>query len=131
MTAEYTYVQRTGWLHDRHGMRMSQGYAGNGEGLNNPDMQFEVRVGPLPVGRYGIGAPYKHPRLGPMTLNLIPYRDNEMRGRAAFRIHGDNAKGDFSASQGCIILRLAIRQQIARERLKVGVVRVVAEESDL
>lgn len=131
MTAEYTYVQRTGWLYDRRGARMSQGYAGRGEGLNNPDMQFEIRVGPLPVGRYRIGAPYNHPRLGPMTMNLEPFPDNEMRGRAAFRIHGDNPEGDFSASQGCIILRMPIRQKIARERLKVGVVRVVAEEADL
>lgn len=127
---QYTYVQRTGWLYDQHGVRMSQGYAGNGEGLNNPDMQFVIRKGPLPAGRYWIGAPYEHPRLGKMTLNLEPFPDNDMRGRAAFRIHGDNAARNRSASQGCPILHLPIRQWIARNRLKVPILRVVAEEDD-
>lgn len=128
--AAYTYVQRTGWFYTPDGERMSKGYAGNGAGLNNPDMQFVVRVGPLPVGDYTIKPPYKHQRLGPLTMNLEPDAGNKMRGRAAFRIHGDNSKGDKSASQGCIILLRVARRYIADHLDECDRLRVVAEKAD-
>ena len=126
---EWTYIQRTGHLIDPDGELFASGYAGNGAGLNNPAMQFVVRIGPLPVGRYTIGEPYDHPRLGPLTVNLTPDAGNDMRGRAAFRIHGDNARGDRSASQGCIVTNRQTRQDIVDsdcDRL-----RVVSEEADI
>lgn len=46
-------------------------------------------------------------------MNLDPDSSNNMFGRDAFRIHGDNSRGDQSASQGCIILHPNIRNQIS------------------
>ena len=79
------------------------GYAGHGAGLNNPELSHVPRVGPLPEGCYRIGRPERHPRLGPMALPLKPFR-NALFGRSGFYIHGDNRKGDKSASQGCIVV---------------------------
>ena len=40
----------------------------------------------------------------PTFCNLKPDSSNNMFGRSNFQIHGDNKKGDGSASHGCIIL---------------------------
>lgn len=81
-----------------------EGYAGNGDGLNNPAMQNVADEGPLPEGLYTIGPSYHHPQLGPVTMNLTPDATNQMFGRAAFRIHGRKYPGDLTASHGCIVL---------------------------
>ena len=84
-------------------------YAGRGEGRNNPAMQNRRNIGPLPRGRYAVGAPVgTH---GPVTLPLTPHRGNEMHGRGGFLIHGDNVAGD--ASRGCIIADRETRDLIA------------------
>ena len=93
------------------------GYAGNGKGLNNPDMENVVRVGPLHCGFYNIGEPYTHERLGPLVMKLDAWEP--LFGRSAFRIHGDNAKGDKSASEGCIILPRIARQAIIDSGVRV------------
>ncbi len=41
-----------------------------------------------------------------------------MFGRFAFRIHGDNAQMNHTASDGCIIAALPIRQEIVNRALK-------------
>ena len=90
------------------------GYSGHGAGLNNPDMQDAVGVGPLPVGLYTIGAPLDPPdHLGPLAMPLKPDPSNDMHGRGAFFIHGDNLEMNHTASDGCIILAHLLRQQIA------------------
>lgn len=48
---------------------------------------------------------------GLYILPLTPHRDNAMCGRAGFLIHGDNGKG--TASTGCIVASLTVRQKIA------------------
>jgi hypothetical protein len=45
-------------------------------------------------------------------MNLTPRPGNQMFGRSAFMIHGDNRT--HTASQGCIILRRDLREQIDR-----------------
>jgi len=97
-------------------------YAGNGEGLNNPDAQDQVRVGPLPVGTYTIGQAFTHPRLGRMTMRLEPDPSNEMFGRSAFRMHGDNSHADHTASEGCIVAGPATRAHVAASSDRVLVV---------
>lgn len=88
------------------------GYSGNGAGLNNPAMEGVRGIGPLPEGRYRMtelrltGA-----STGPYTIVLVQV-SGESHGRSAFRIHGDNSKGDQSASHGCIILPPLVRRQI-------------------
>lgn len=89
------------------------GYSGRGKGLNNPKLQNKQNVGPIPVGTYNIGAAYTHDTLGPITMNLDPREGTNTFDRDKFRIHGDNSKGNKSASHGCIVLPRKIRQQIA------------------
>ncbi len=51
-------------------------------------------------------------------MRLTPAPGTDTFGRSAFLIHGDNAKKDKSASEGCIILGPALRQQIAESKIK-------------
>ena len=80
------------------------GYAGRGVGLNSPGASGIAGLGPLPGGEYDVGRPVDHPRLGPLAFPVVPRLGNMMFGRSGFMIHGDNRKGDRSASSGCIIL---------------------------
>lgn len=125
----WTYVQRTGHVYDPDGKLFALGYSGHGEGLNNPAWQDHVGVGPLPVGFYTIGPPHTPiDHLGPLAFPLVPNRSNEMFGRSAFFIHGDNSLLNHSASNGCIILAHGFRTDIGASAVKL--LRVVAEESD-
>lgn len=125
----WTYIQRTGNMYDKDGKLAWTGYAGNGEGLNNPDMENVHQTGPLPRGLYTIGQPYRNQKTGIYTMNLIPDPNNEMFGRADFRIHGDNGKGDRSASEGCIVKSpQADRELIWNSGDRT--LKVVAEESE-
>lgn len=99
----WVYVQSTGELRRPDGTMCGIGYAGRGEGRNNPAMQDVKNVGPLPCGLYRIGNPVlRHPMLGPVAMPLTPAYESQMFGRSHFWIHGDNAQHD--ASEGCIIL---------------------------
>ena len=96
-----------------HGVFLVRGYSGHGEGLNNGLFQYVHNVGPIPVGLYSVGPPVLHPGLGPVVLQLKAHPYTETKGRSGFYIHGDNAKGDQSASEGCIVIGRAERQSVA------------------
>lgn len=111
------YIQKTGVL-SLDGVDIATGYAGgnkgaNPEGVNNPAMQNVPKVGPLPCGSYTLGAPMNSATTGPYSIPLIPDSANEMFSRSGFFIHGDllGHVGEHAASEGCIIMPLAIRQQ--------------------
>ena len=72
MSVTLTYSQSTGNLFDEAGDFVALGWAGNGEGKNNPEMESTHNVGPLPRGLYQVG-PWEatHPGLGPMVARLI------------------------------------------------------------
>lgn len=108
-----TYEQNTGRF-TIHGASQHSvvGYAGRGEGRNNPLMQDVRNVGPLPRGAYRVSMPFTHVSKGPVVFRLTPSPINAMHGRSGFLIHGDNARGD--ASEGCIILPRYYRQMISR-----------------
>jgi hypothetical protein len=112
MEMTWVYSRSTGELgHD--GVSVGSGYSGHGDGFNNPALQTAHDVGPLPQGMYSIGDPVDPPNhLGPLAMPLTP-TSGDMFGRSGFFIHGDNSRHDHSASDGCIILGPAIRQQIA------------------
>ena len=98
----YSYQQSTGLL--RHnGTLLLTGYAGHGAGVNNPAVQNQHDVGPLPQGRYTMTALFDSPHTGLATIVLDPDSGNQMFGRSGFRIHGDNAAANHTASDGCII----------------------------
>ncbi len=82
---------------------------------NNPAMQSVANRGPLPQGIYSIGTalPIGPGRTGKFVLPLTPDPANQMFGRFGFYLHGDNAAENFTASDGCIVLSLTIREAIA------------------
>jgi hypothetical protein len=110
----WLYIQNSGSLYRADGFKTANGYAGCGEGLNNPDLQNVPKIGPIPVGIYSIGAPVDHPRLGKFSLPLIPDPANEMFGRDDFFCHGDSVhyEGQHVASEGCIIMPRLIREKM-------------------
>lgn len=114
----WVYQQASGELTNPDGAFVAAGYAGgncgkNPEGRNNPDMQSVKDVGPLPCGKYFIGEPKDHPKLGPLAIPLTPDPSNEMFGRNAFYMHGDLIDGPAgSASDGCIVLPRNVREYI-------------------
>lgn len=74
-----------------------------------------VGQGPIPKGRWRLGYRQHHPRLGPAAIPLDPEEGTATKGRSGFFIHGDNGRGDRSASSGCIIL-----PKLVRDGLRVG-----------
>lgn len=89
------------------------GYAGKGMWRDDPGSCDQRGLGPLPCGQYRVAKPVHHPRLGPIALRLDPLPGTEMFGRSGMYIHGDNAKGDKSASSGCIVVNRIARQAVA------------------
>ncbi|MDA8387960.1 MAG: DUF2778 domain-containing protein [Nitrospiraceae bacterium] len=100
---------------------IGRGYSGRGEGLNNPDMQDKIGEGPIPRGTWDIGEPGNHRthdgkelvysmRLTPLSV--------EVTDRSGFFIHGDNRHMNHTASDGCIVLDLHIREQIGHSKVK-------------
>lgn len=89
------------------------GYSGHETGKNNPAMQDDIDVGPIPVGNWLISTFFDHPKKGPIVARLTPLPETNVFGRSAFMIHGDSIADPGEASLGCIILakpaRIAIR----------------------
>ena len=124
MNDRWQYEQSTGRLTDPSGNLSGTGYAGGNlgkkpEGKNNPALQFEHNVGPLPQGLYTVGEPVEHSKLGPFALPLTPDPANDMRGRGDFYIHGDALADPGNASEGCIVMHLDVRQAIADSSVRV------------
>ncbi|MBS1803530.1 MAG: DUF2778 domain-containing protein [Acidobacteria bacterium] len=111
----FLYVQATGeLLFD--GSLLGICYSGHGAGVNNPLYQDVHEFGPIPQGWYTIGKFFDDlGGKGPIVAHLAADDGNQMFGRSGFMIHGDNAKGDRSASEGCIIAGHTLRLQIAGE----------------
>lgn len=109
----WTYRQTTGDLTDPTGNVTGKGYSGNGLGLNNPAAQAIANVGPIPQGRWVMSQWVENdPKCGLGVIYLDPAPGNDMAGRdGGFRIHGDNALANQSASDGCIIFGHAADRQ--------------------
>ena len=110
----WTYNNANGQL-SREGKLIEVGYSGRGLGLNNPAMIGSEDVGPIPYGSWTIGPAYTDSTKGPFVMSLIPDSGTRMFGRFGFKIHGDRKGhvGEHIASDGCIILGHATREQIA------------------
>lgn len=85
------------------------GYSGRGAHRNNPFATHLRAEGPIPVGLYRALDPRSHPVLGPVAIPLEPHGKTETFKRSGFYIHGDNGRGYFSASEGCIIVQRSAR----------------------
>ena len=117
-TSKLQYSQSTGILtliEDDTETVLGTGWAGKGEGKNQPDQQEKKGIGPLPRGKYFISAPFTHDTCGPFCLRLTPYLSTKMYGRDGFLIHGasKNPAKYGQESQGCIIAARPIREAIS------------------
>ncbi len=116
----WTYSQGTGALTDPDGRHVHTGYSGHGHGRNNCEMQHVRSVGPIPQGLWKVGEPVNRPQtIGPYAIPLTPLPNTETFGRSGFFIHGDNAKGDLSASHGCPIFPRRVRHIIVDSVVKL------------
>lgn len=91
---------------------MTIGYSGSGVHKNKPASQSLKGLGPIPQGRWRIGAPYRSQSVGPYALRLTPDTSTKTFGRTALLIHGDSIKAPGTASNGCIILPRSVRERI-------------------
>ena len=107
----WIYHQKSGELW-RNGKKIGTGYSGHGEGLNNPDMQHVRAVGPIPRGTWRMEGVYNSAKVGPFAIMLVPADGTDALGRYAFRVHGDNSRGNKSASNGCLIFPRNIRDMM-------------------
>lgn len=108
----WTYQQSTGQWIDKLHIVVSTGYAGNGLGKNNPDMEGEPNVGPIPCGQYAIGKGVDRPTTGILSLPLTPKDSGAIYGRNSFFCHGDLIGSPGNASDGCPIADHTTRQLI-------------------
>jgi len=106
-----TYSQTTGHIMDEQGNLVATGWAGRGEGKNNPSAQDQHCTGPLPQGIYECGAWHDHPHLGPMVLDLHQV-SGDTYGRDAFYVHGPSSKNYGEESMGCIIVPRPGREMV-------------------
>lgn len=111
----WQYDQSSGELR-LNGTFIGKGYSGRGVGRDNPDMEDEESIGPIPQGTYTIGSAYNSSKVGPLAIILEP-SGHDAHGRTDFRVHGDNRAND--ASEGCIIMDKSIRKQIINSSDKV------------
>lgn len=119
------YVQCTGKFYRPDGALLASGYSGHWDGgsddhRNQPEDEAIEKVGPIPRGYYTIGPAFDdlHGK-GPVVMRLAPDPSNRMFGRSAFMIHGDlAAPRSGQASEGCIILNRAARQEIAASAVR-------------
>lgn len=118
----WVYEQSTGHFTMLRGSKPSRlvgrGYAGAPGSVNDPEMDHVRSKGPLPKGRYRIRE-VSHPRFAAPALRLDPEAETVLHGRSGFYIHGDNIRGNRSASSGCIILDRTERQLI-RQQIRLG-----------
>lgn len=118
------FSQSTGNVRKDGGVLVASGWAGRGDGKNNPDAQHLRSFGPLPRGLYKVG-PWEdeHPGLGPIVARLTQV-EGDTYGRNAFYIHGPAMNPDKygQESKGCIVLprpgRLAV-QALAPDFIRV------------
>jgi RHS repeat-associated protein len=89
-----------------------EGYSGHHGGVNEPLVQSTQDFGPIPRGWWYI-TPINHPNYRPPVMSLTPTVETETYRRSLFLIHGDNACLCQSASTGCIILEVNIREIIS------------------
>lgn len=97
----------------RSGKTYNDAYSGFGKAYSNRICESNVKdLGPIPLGLWKVTGVTQSK--GPRTLVLepLPFTNTYDRERNTFRVHGDNKKGDRSASEGCIIVGPECREDI-------------------
>lgn len=122
---DWVYSQSLGHLYlcDSQDVRtlVGTGYSGSVGHQNRSESEQLKSRGPIPRGVWRIGSKFNHARLGPASIPLTPVEESKAFGRSDFWIHGDNSRGDRSASRGCIILDRKTREVIDCLRSGAGI----------
>lgn len=106
-----SYDQKSGNISIRNTF-VGVGYSGFGPGLDNPDMEADADIGPIPAGKWEILRwDDHHGEKGPQVAVLAPV-GHDAHGRSAFLIHGDNPQLNHTASHGCIVAGRSIRDAL-------------------
>jgi hypothetical protein len=117
----YAYeIISSGKMYSDAGELLDIGYSGQPPHVNDIAAVGEVGIGPIPPESWRIsGMELDNPKLGPFVLLLEPdeptmaYVISLNRDPNSFRIHGERITPPPGyASDGCIILPRAIREQI-------------------
>ncbi|WP_232036335.1 tlde1 domain-containing protein [Burkholderia stabilis] len=110
----WQYSQKTGRLtHDADPV-VEHGYSGRAAGKNNPDMQDQLGLGPIPTGSYTISTPFEHSQAGAYTMRLTPDADTDTHRRTGFLIHADDPAHPGPISDGCIVVDRRVCKRIWR-----------------
>lgn len=119
-----TYQVKTGIL-QANGAIIGKGYSGHGEGINNPDMEMDADIGPLPRGDWELkliaddnGNPIDYKGKKAPVFHVIPCSGTETFGRSGFLMHG-HMSGEIvgnpeteKSSLGCLVQEHATRVQV-------------------
>lgn len=108
----WIYKQATGELFDPEGELVGVGYSGAPGHVNDTAAEEIPAVGPCPRGLYRFSRSFEDGHLGKIVMALSPVAPFNAFHRFLLRIHGDNAKGNRSASEGCIVLGKALRMMM-------------------
>ena len=118
------YSQSSGLMYleddDRNRIALARGYSGHGTSINDPDSEGFVGRGPIPRGVWKVGSPIDSRTMGKHCIPLSPI-GHDAHHRSGFYIHGDNNRGDRSASTGCIIMT-SIRRAVMARRICGGMI---------
>lgn len=120
------YSQSSGLLYleddDGNRTKLAAGYSGKGKYINDPDAQGKPGYGPIPRGIWRVAPAVHHERLGPLAFGLAAV-GHDAYNRSEFFIHGDNIRGNRTASSGCIVAPRGARECISA--LKVRCLEVI------
>ena len=105
--SKHTYSQKTGIFTNGDSGQSTQSYSGKKDVTD----QTKKNEGPIPIGTYTIT---NNCEKNKERCNLQPDSSNKMYDRDSFQIHGDNGRGDQSASKGCIILNTSDRKGLKK-----------------
>lgn len=97
------------------GELVSTGYSGWGSAKNDPQSERVAGWGPIPRGRWALGARFDSQTHGSVCFRLAPRTGTDTFGRNGFLIHGDSGNHAGCASHGCIVL-----DRIARLKIDVS-----------
>ncbi len=107
---QFGYANKIGeFTNGRNGKKYSA-YSGDCDHYNDENSMKLKFKGPLPIGKWEVTKIESHK--GPFTARLQPCPGTEVYGRDGFLIHGDNAKMNLTASQGCIVVEKDCREHI-------------------
>ena len=110
----------------------TESWSGHDAGRNNPAMEQDPGIGPIPRGYWQIGGAVDSQKLGPIAMPLSPCANpndefwieaaqdlgvsippTNTFGRFGFWMHGAEFLNPEESSHGCIILPRAVRLEVS------------------